>query len=495
MAGRLISELRLMQRRALRLLTFRPIALHPHRPSLSALLLVLAVSAVIALLSQLTISGGSGLGFNEYGVSDGLASLSLIAGGAALASWGAACTRLRRLICDLAAVNAAGNILIAAIFAVYVYGGFMVPTPSETMQWIWWGLDWGLFAYLACVVWRIGRSLWGGELRAPGLRLVAVSLLPLLLVPQQPIIYGDMTDWTRVDIWEMSRQALARIAEEQPGNEVQPYSPEQTEVEDTLFRQPALLDKALAALTPSDDTRPEIFFLAAAPSSAQDVFAHEVTAAQQLFDQRFGTRGHSLVLINDPKTLETAPLANNRNIAEALKRIGNSMDAVNDVLVLFLTSHGADGWISVDLPGFRLNQITPDGLATALDEAGITNRVLIISACHSGSFIPRLKNDNTLIMTAARADRTSFGCTNGAAWTYFGDALFNNALRRETDFIKAFEHARSLIETWEFWRVLALQKRSDPQISVGANIVKVLARLTSGVPEQRAEAVMDELRR
>ena len=96
-------------------------------------------------------------------------------------------------------------------------------------------------------------------------------------------------------------------------------------------------------------------------------------------------------------------------------------------------------------------------------------------------------------MTAARTDRTSFGCANGREWTYFGDALFNNALREEKDFVKAFDKAKTLIEKWEFWRVLLLQGRSEPQISVGSEIVKVLARMSSA-EDQRAEAVINELR-
>lgn len=215
-----------------------------------------------------------------------------------------------------------------------------------------------------------------------------------------------------------------------------------------------------------------------------------MNSAKELFDTRFGTRGHSAVLINSFETLETVPLANTKNIAVALQEIGRLMNRDKDVLVLFITSHGADGWVSVHLSGYPLNQITPDSLAAALDNASIKNRVLIISACHSGSFIPRLEDPNTLIMTAARADRTSFGCANGRKWTYFGDALFNHALREETSFIKAFDKAKALIETWEFWRTLLLQKRSEPQIAVGSEIVEVLAAFETAAEDQRAEAVI-----
>jgi hypothetical protein len=84
-----------------------------------------------------------------------------------------------------------------------------------------------------------------------------------------------------------------------------------------------------------------------------------------------------------------------------------------------------------------------------LDRSGIRNRVVVISACHSGSFIQTLADQRTLVIAAARADRSSFGCADKRKWTYFGDAYFNRALRRERSFRKAFERARKLVERWE----------------------------------------------
>ena len=51
--------------------------------------------------------------------------------------------------------------------------------------------------------------------------------------------------------------------------------------------------------------------------------------------------------------------------------------------------------------GERLNSLTPARLTKALDQAGIKNRVLILSACYSGSFVPPLSNENTMILTAS----------------------------------------------------------------------------------------------
>ena len=84
-------------------------------------------------------------------------------------------------------------------------------------------------------------------------------------------------------------------------------------------------------------------------------------------------------------------------------------------------------------------------LRAALDAAGIRNRVIAVSACFSGGWIEPLATDSTLIMTAARADRVSFGCSEEADFTYFGDALFAEALNQTDDLKQAFELARASV--------------------------------------------------
>jgi hypothetical protein len=68
-------------------------------------------------------------------------------------------------------------------------------------------------------------------------------------------------------------------------------------------------------------------------------------------------------------------------------------------------------------------------LANMLARTGMRHKVVVISACYSGIFIPRLANPDILVITAADADHPSFGCQDKAKWTYFGDAFFNVALR------------------------------------------------------------------
>ena len=108
--------------------------------------------------------------------------------------------------------------------------------------------------------------------------------------------------------------------------------------------------------------------------------------------------------------------------------------------------------------------VSPDDLARMLDETGIKWRVVTVSACYSGGFIETLKNANSLILTASRADRNSFGCSNERKFTYFGKAYFDQQLRRELSFIEAFHKATEVIEEWETADDLT---PSVPQIHVG----------------------------
>ena len=116
------------------------------------------------------------------------------------------------------------------------------------------------------------------------------------------------------------------------------------------------------------------------------------------------------------------------------------------------------------MPGLALTQVRPEHLKRILDRSGIKRRAVVVSSCHSGSFIPALADQNTLVITASRADRNSFGCEDRRQWTYFGDAYFNQALRQDASFRRAFDRARELIAAWE---AEERQTPSLPQITGG----------------------------
>ncbi len=214
-------------------------------------------------------------------------------------------------------------------------------------------------------------------------------------------------------------------------------------------RQQGLLGRALAHLKAATPQQSHLFFVGFAGYGGQAVFKREVLAVRELFDGRFGTEGRSIALVNHPSTADQFPLASVGNLDDVLQHVGRLMDVGRDTLFLFLSSHGEPGIVAVEMPGLALPQLRPAQLKRMLDRSGIRKRVIVVSACHSGSFIPALADPNTLVIAASRADRSSFGCEDRRDWTYFGDAYFNKALREKTSFRGAFDRAKQLIAEWE----------------------------------------------
>jgi hypothetical protein len=242
-------------------------------------------------------------------------------------------------------------------------------------------------------------------------------------------------------------------------------------------RQKDLMERALAGVAKSRPGVPEFFFIGFAGQASEDVFLNEARAAEDLFRRRFGTAGRSLVLANNLRTANELPMATVSTLKIALGRVARKM-GVEDVLILYVTSHGWRRRISVRYGRVKLPSLRARGLRRMLDEAGIKNRVVALSACYSGSFVPLLRNENTLIMTAAAHNRVSFGCGHDGTFTYFGQALIGDALERDTSFVRAFRRAEKAIRQREKTEG---HKPSKPQYfqgpDIGAAIEAVQRRL------------------
>lgn len=252
-----------------------------------------------------------------------------------------------------------------------------------------------------------------------------------------------------------------------------------TITDEVIYRQPQLLADRLAALQPGSDNT-ELFFLGVAGYGSERVFLREIRSVNQEM-LRFARATHSMLLINSTDTLTTDPIASVTSIQQALARIGAVMDRDDDVLFLYLTSHGSeDHRLSLQLPPLKIPDLKPETLRTALDDAGIGWRVIVISACYSGGFIEALEDERTLVITAAAKDRTSFGCSDENDYTYFGRAYFEQALRETDSFIEAFERAREIITAREHEE--GITPPSEPQIAIGAAIADKLATLPAPLP-------------
>jgi hypothetical protein len=235
-----------------------------------------------------------------------------------------------------------------------------------------------------------------------------------------------------------------------PENEgLNTYTRDQHEAERLLMDQPARIDAAVAAMAPrsGDSSRYMVGF---AGVGEQKVFAGEISLAAKVIGERYGTRQRTLLLVNDQRDLESRPLASVTGLKLALADIGRRMDTERDVLILVISSHGSkDPSISVSNGGIPLNDLTGKDLKAALDDAGIRWRVLIISACHAGAFIPYLRDERSIVIAAAAPDRSSFGCSNDRDLTDFGEAFIRDALPNSPSLRVAFEKARASIDVRE----------------------------------------------
>ncbi|MDR1662220.1 MAG: C13 family peptidase [Azoarcus sp.] len=215
--------------------------------------------------------------------------------------------------------------------------------------------------------------------------------------------------------------------------------------EEVFYGQHRLLVERLAGIEAGKAGMPEIFFLGVA-GSEEGVFMREIITVEQLFKDRYATAGHSMILVNNPAMARKAPFASRESITQALQRIGERMNGKEDLLFLFLTSHGtADHRFSIKLWPFEFADLTPRALRKALDDAGIQHRVVVVSACYSGGFISDLADKNTLVITASSAKRSSFGCEDANKLTDFGRAYFSEALQETRSFTEAFERAKAVI--------------------------------------------------
>lgn len=135
--------------------------------------------------------------------------------------------------------------------------------------------------------------------------------------------------------------------------------------------------------------------------------------------------------------------------------------------LFYLTSHGLPQGAQVDQIILR-----PATLATMLDQTcGKRPTVVVISACFSGVFVPTLAQPNRMVLTAARPDRTSFGCGQDNKYPYFDDC-FLSSMPNARDFGALAGSVRECVRNREVAEKMT--PPSEPQIWVGAQLRPVL---------------------
>ena len=255
--------------------------------------------------------------------------------------------------------------------------------------------------------------------------------------------------------------------------------------EAVLAAQQDLLDAALSGLDGERPGTTDLYFIGFAGNAPEDVFRKDVEAARRVMDERWDTAGRSVALINNPRTLLDTPIATVSNLRAALNEIGGVINPEEDVVMVYLSSHGrASHELEISLPPLDLAQLTPGMLRKLLDDAGINWRIIVVSACYSGGFIAALEDEQTLVLTAAQGDRTSFGCGHRSDATYFGEALFEQGLARSDSILAAFELAKQRVAEREV--AAGFKTPSNPQSSIGAAMAGKLKEIERGRAARRA---------
>jgi hypothetical protein len=264
--------------------------------------------------------------------------------------------------------------------------------------------------------------------------------------------------------------------------------PDEASVSESLFYdQPARIVAAVEHMAPRQKGKSQVFYLGFAGDGQQAIFKREALFAESVFGEHFGSLDRSMELINDDDDRDSYPIATLSGLQQSLKLIASQMNTDEDVLVLMLTSHGSQDGLAVTNGTLPLLQLSPAELQHALDESGIRWRVVVVSACYAGVFVDALKVDDTLVMTAADAKHSSFGCDDDRDLTYFGEALLRDSMPGSKTLEDAFKKAMSLIQRRESTEH---KVHSNPQIFVGARMREKLAGLEgAGRPPERGTIV------
>lgn len=239
------------------------------------------------------------------------------------------------------------------------------------------------------------------------------------------------------------------------------------------------LQSALAALRRQRPGVVDAYVVAIALDS-DPVFGREARAAGEVLRRRYDAGGRTIVLAGtDGSAPSRLPRGSPASLELALARIAELMDESEDVLILYTTSHGTPFGLYYHDGDHGYGAVSPNRLAAVLTQLGMANRLLILSACYAGIFVPVLASDTTAIVTAASADRPSFGCVAENDWTFFGDAMINNALRKPQPLAAAIAEAQALVAGWEARFPV---QPSQPQSSVGSAVGRWLVPLERRMP-------------
>lgn len=135
--------------------------------------------------------------------------------------------------------------------------------------------------------------------------------------------------------------------------------------------------------------------------------------------------------------------------------------------LIYYTSHGNPDGVVMDVKG-DIYMIAPKHMEMLLGETCPGKPAIVfISACFSGVFVPWLEGPDRMVMTAARNDRSSFGCSTDDKYPFFDDCFLQAVSKTRT-----FPGLPPVIQACVAARegAMGLGPPSEPQASIGASL-------------------------
>jgi len=246
------------------------------------------------------------------------------------------------------------------------------------------------------------------------------------------VFIGPWVFWlslfTPADLWQAD------------GEDADPKHYAQAMSEDTFTAQSAIFESAVDDIQNERPGIEDIYFLGLAGDASSSVFRREVDLAHQVLATFFDVGGRSIILANESGNTTRYPFATHNNFESALNHMGELMDVDDDVLFLFLSSHGTkSSTLTFAQPGLIMPDLDPASLKADLDQSKIKWRIIVISACYSGGFIEALQDTYTLIIVSSDDTDGGLGCVVKDRYTWFAGHFFDDQLRKTWSIPTAFQ--------------------------------------------------------
>lgn len=232
-------------------------------------------------------------------------------------------------------------------------------------------------------------------------------------------------------------------------------------------RSDVLLQKQITSAENSlvKDAPARLIFAGFAMHSQSKAFRNDVLSAEKV---ALAVDPSAVIFkLNNPVIGQDAdwPYSTSENIEQVLKKIG-SLARPQDKVMVLLATHGNVNALAINFSAQNYPYLNALFLNRVMADLRGKPVMVIMSACHSGSFLAPLGGPSRIVIAAAAADKSSFGCQFQSTNTYFIDALFNQTAPREQSIVQMMDKAKIEVDRRE--KAQKLSPPSLPDLSIGA---------------------------